>query len=150
MIKKLTVGDVYQLITTEPKTINENAQKQEVINTILSEPHTTRSLYVTNSHGILRGIITIEEIINNIAIRTGHIPRDMSIKSARKLFVLSPFGTAGDMMRSPVKVTKESDLHTALKKMADNNLTELPVTDDEEKVIGELNAFTFLKCINFS
>lgn len=147
MTKELTVGDVYQLITTEPKTVHENAQKQEVINTLLTGSKTSHSVYVTNSLGILRGIITSGDIINSIAIRIGHIPRDLSMKSAHKLFVLSPFGTASDMMRPPVQVKKKSDLQSALKKMADNNLSELPVTDEEGKVIGELNAFEFLKCI---
>lgn len=147
MIKELTVGDVYQLITTEPKTIHEQAQKQEVINILLADPQTSRSVYVTNSPGKLQGIITIEEIINSIAIKIGHIPRDLSVKSAYKLFVLSPFGTAGDMMRAPVQVTKSSDLQTALKIMADNNLSELPVTDDEGKLIGDLNACEILKFI---
>jgi CBS domain-containing protein len=51
------------------------------------------------------------------------------------------------MMRAPVQVTKESELQTALKKMADNNLSELPVTDNEGKIIGDLNAFEVLKFI---
>lgn len=69
------------------------------------------------------------------------------METAHKLFVLSPFGTASDMMRAAVQVTKKSDLQTALKKMADNNLSDLPVIDEDGKVIGELNAFEFLKFI---
>lgn len=146
-MKGLTVGDVYQLITTEPKIINENAQKQEVIDALLSGSNITRCVYVIDSLGKLRGIITIGDIIHSLAIRIGHMPRPLSIKTTYKLFVLSPFGTAGDMMRAPVQVTKEADLQTALKKMADSNLSELPVTDEDGKVIGDLNAFAFLKYI---
>lgn len=147
MERALTVGDVYQLITTEAKTIDENAPKEEAIKVMLSGASSTNSVYVINSTGKLRGVITVDDIIDSIAVRIGYIPKDLSIKTARKLFVLSPFGNASDMMRTPVHVTKESDLQTALKKMADNNLTDLPVIDADGKLIGDLNAFEILKCI---
>lgn len=147
MKRALTVGDVYQLITTEAKTIDENAPKQEAIEVMLSGASSAHSVYVINSIGKLRGVITIDDIIDSIAIRIGYIPKDLSLKTARKLFVLSTFGTASDMMRTPVHVTKESDLQTALKKMADNNLTDLPVVDEDGKIIGDLNAIEILKCI---
>ncbi len=67
--------------------------------------------------------------------------------TASKLFELSPFGTAADMMQLPVFLTKETELQAALKKMVDNNLYELPVTDEEGRVIGDLNAFEILKFI---
>lgn len=147
MERALTVGDVYQLITTEAKTIDENAPKQEAIKVMLSGASSTHSVYVINSTGKLRGVITVEDIIDSIAVKIGYIPKDLSIKTARKLFVLSPFGNVSDMMRTPVHVTKESDLQTALKKMADNNLTDLPVIDADGTLIGDLNAFEILKCI---
>lgn len=147
MKRALTVGDVYQLITTEAKTIDENAPKQEAIEVMLSGASSTHSVYVINSIGKLRGVITVDDIIDSIAVRIGYIPKNLSIKTARKLFVLSTFGTASDMMRKPVHVTKESDLQTALKKMADNNLTDLPVVDEDGKIIGDLNAIEILKCI---
>jgi CBS domain-containing protein len=147
VLKALTVGDVYQLITTEAKTINENAQKQEVIDVILAGSNITRSVYVVDILGKLRGIITIDDIIGSIAVRTGYTPSSLSIKSAQKLFVLSPFGYAGDMMRAPVQVTKKTQLQTALEKMAEHDLSDLPVTDEEGRVIGDLSAFVILKFV---
>jgi CBS domain-containing protein len=146
-MNKPTVGDVYRLITKEAKTIDQNAKKHEVVKILLSGSTATRSVYVVNDIGQLKGIITVGDVIASIAVRTGHIPRRLSIKTAYKLFKLSGFGVAGDMMRAPVRVTKESELQTALEKMADNNLSELPVTDKEGKIIGDLNAFEVLKFI---
>ncbi|MDD4238961.1 MAG: CBS domain-containing protein [Desulfotomaculaceae bacterium] len=147
MSKVITVGDVYQLITTEAKTIDENAPKQEVISVFLSGSNLTHCVYVVNSLGKLQGIITMNDIIDSIALKIGYTPRSLNVISVPKLFELSPFGTASDMMRAPVYVTEQSELQAALKKMADHNLSELPVTDEEGKVIGDLNAFEILKFI---
>ena len=145
MKRALTVGDVYQLITTEAKTIDENAPKQEAIEVMLSGASSAHSVYVINSIGKLRGVITIDDIIDSIAIRIGYIPKDLSLKTARKLLCCQPL--ALQVIVRHLYVTKESDLQTALKKMADNNLTDLPVVDEDGKIIGDLNAIEILKCI---
>jgi len=146
MAKALTVGDVYQLVTAEVKIVDEKALNQEVINVLLSGSSSTTCVYVINAQEKLQGIITVDDIINCVSVQIGYIPRSLNL-TARKLFVLSPFGTAADMMKPPVYVTRETELQTALKKMADHDLSELPVTDQEGRVIGDLNAFEILKFI---
>lgn len=130
-----------------PKQLIKMQKKHEVVDILLSGSTATRSVYVVNDTGELKGIITVEDVIACLSVIAGHIPRNLSIKTSYKLFKLSGLGAAGDMMRAPVQVTKESELQTALKKMADNNLSELPVTDNEGKIIGDLNAFEVLKFI---
>ncbi len=51
MINKPTVGDVYQLITTEVKVIDENAPKKDVIDVLLSGSNTANYVYVVNALG---------------------------------------------------------------------------------------------------
>jgi len=45
---------------------------------------------------------------------------------------------------TPVYVTEEEDLESAMKLLIENELDELPVIDKDQKVIGELNILEIL------
>jgi len=50
-------------------------------------------------------------------------------------------------MWPPVYVTKGNKLQEALEKMVQQRMNELPVVDEDGKVIGDLNAFELLKFV---
>jgi CBS domain-containing protein len=141
------VGDIYRLVTLQTKTVNENAFKNEVIKAMLTGPPTVRSVYVVDEDGHLKGIITLNHILKGIAVQQGLATGNIDLKSPFKLFRYTPFGKARDMMRSPVHVTRNTKLQEALEKMIQQHMNELPVVDEEGKVIGDLNAFELLKFV---
>lgn len=141
------VGDIYQLLTCEAKTVNENAPKKEVIEVMLSGSPMAHTVYVVDDTGQLKGIITLGHIMKGIAVQQGLDTGNYDFKSPYKLFQYSPFGLAKDIMGQPVYVTKDTNLQAALEKMVLGHIDELPVLDTDGKVIGDLNAFEILKFI---
>nr|WP_315988426.1 CBS domain-containing protein [Desulforamulus aquiferis] len=101
----ITVGAVHCLITTLPKCVNIKASKQEILETMLNGSPFTRAVYVTSDDGVLEGIITLQDVLEGLVISLGYNPHE-EIKTSQKLFKYSPFGTAGDIMKSPVFVKK--------------------------------------------
>lgn len=147
MISIIKVKDIYKLLTCQAKVIKENANKQEAVSTVLSGSPVSRSVYVVDDHRRLKGIITLEEIIKGVAVKSGIMPHDLNLNTPFQLLHYSPFGTARDLMAPPVSVTLETRLQEALEKMVEYRLNELPVVDDEGKIVGDLNAFEMLKFI---
>jgi len=141
------VGDIYQLLTCDAKTVNENAPKKEVIKAMLSGSPMARTVYVVDDAGQLKGVITLGHIMKGFAVQQGLDTGDNDFKSPFKLFRYSPFGLAKDIMGQPVYVTKDTKLQAALEKMVLGHIDELPVVDADGKVIGDLNAFEMLKFI---
>ena len=141
------VGDIYQLLTCNPKTINENASQQEVIEAMLSGSPLARSVYAVDDAGHLKGIITLNNIMQGIAIQKGLAIRDIDFKSPFKLLRYTPFALARDIMGTPIYVTRDTKLQDALEKMVSELINELPVVDGDGKIIGDLNAFELLKFV---
>ena len=104
-----------------------------------------RSVYVVDDAGHLKGIITLGQIMKGIAVQEGLGTRDNDFKSPYKLFQYSPFGLAKDIMGPPAYVTKNTKLQAALETMVLGRINELPVVDEDGKVIGDLNAYELLK-----
>ena len=141
------VGDIYQLLTCQAKTVSENSSKQEVIEVMLSGSPMARAVYVVDDVGKLKGIITLGHIMKGLAVQQGLATRDNNFKSPYKLLQYSPFGLAKDIISPPVYVTKETNLQEALEKMVFQRINELPVVDEAGMVIGDLNAFELLKFV---
>jgi CIC family chloride channel protein len=58
---------------------------------------------------------------------------------------LSVVVNAADIMRPPVSVKAEDDLHTALEVMLENGIRQLPVVDDKGRIIGFVDEETIAK-----
>jgi CIC family chloride channel protein len=49
---------------------------------------------------------------------------------------LAPMTIAHDVMMPPVSVAESEDLHTALEAILKHGMREVPITDDEGKIVG--------------
>lgn len=141
----LLVKDIYQMLTCEYKAVKESATKQEIIEALLEGSPLVRSVCVVDEGGKLMGIITLADIMKGIAVQSGYNSGVIDLKSSRKLFQYSPFSKAGDIMSPPVYVSLDMKFQTALEKMIEHELDELPVIDEQGRLIGDLNAFELLQ-----
>ena len=144
----MTVGCVYRILDTTPNLINQNATNQEVIDTLIQKGSPfMHSIYVVDDDERLMGIITLQIVLDSIMLRLGYTPQN--IKITETLFKYSIFGSAKDIMKRALEiyVKKETSLEESLKLMADYKLSQLPVINDDRKVIGDLNIFEVLKHI---
>ncbi len=98
-----------------------------------------------NFDEILRRVANSTETLFPVVDRDGHLTGIFSLRDVRLALLgshLGPLVMAADFATKPVRtVTLKDDLHTALKRMTELNLDELPVVepDDATQLIGLLS-----------
>ncbi len=133
-MKRLKVGSIRNLITREASIVHEDDELLKVAEEIVRDPK-TRTVYVVNSEGKLVGLIPVLELVQYLYYDS--IP--MEYIMYRFPLTLSREPRAKDIMLPPVYVKDDESLQSALVKMFKNNLKELPVVDDDMRVVGDLN-----------
>ncbi len=133
-MKRLKVGSIRNLITREASIVHEDDELLKVAEEIVRDPK-TRTVYVVNSEGKLVGLIPVLELVQYLYYDS--IP--MEYIMYRFPLTLSREPRAKDIMLPPVYVKDDESLQSALVKMFKNGLKELPVVDDDMRVVGDLN-----------
>lgn len=119
LLKRLKVRDVYR--PDHVVTIGAAAPLGHVVEAVLGAPEWQDSFPVLGQDGALQGIIS------------GDV-----LRGAMKEGSLGSLVIAADVMLPATHVTPADDLHTALVRLLESNLRELPVIDDG-KVAGLLD-----------
>lgn len=138
----LKVGDVFDILTGEPAVVEEDALLKDAVEAI-TQHLTSHKVYVVDSEGMLKGVITIETLLRQVGYIVG----------VRKKGMVSFFGflsgilkeNVTEFMDEPVSVTKNDRVLDAMQLMVEHHLNDLPIVDDEEKLIGELHSIEILK-----
>ena len=133
-MKKIKVSSIRNLITQNASIVGEEDSLLKVAEEIVGDPR-TRSVYVVDRNGSLKGIIPVIELIQYLYYN--YIPKEYIFY--RFPLALSGESNAKDIMLPPVYVYDKDSITDALKKMFKNNLKEIPVVDDNMKIIGDLN-----------
>jgi len=133
-MKKVRVSDIRNLITKNASVVKEDDSLLKVAEEIARDPR-TRSVYVVDKSGKLKGIIPVIELIQYLYYE--YIPQEY-------VFYHFPLALSGkpiarDIMIPPVYVYDRDSITDALKKLFKNNLKEIPVVDENMKIIGDLN-----------
>ena len=139
-MKKIKVGNIRNLITQEASIVYENDNLLKVAEKIVEDPK-TRAVYVVNSENKLVGIIPVIELVQYLYYE--YIPPEYILY--RFPLIMSGEPKAKDIMLPPLYVKDDDSLEDAFKKMFKNNLKELPVVDDEMRVIGDLNILELIE-----
>jgi len=133
-MKKVRVSDIRNLITKNASVVKEDDSLLKVAEEIVRDPR-TRSVYVVDKSGKLKGIIPVIELIQYLYYE--YIPQEY-------IFYHFPLAMSGEpvadeIMLPPVYVHDRDKITDALKKLFKNNLKEIPVVDENMKIIGDLN-----------
>lgn len=134
-LEQLRVGDFDQLISQMPPAVQKSAVLGQVIEVMLASPR-SRKVYVIDVEGNLVGAVTSESVMKLVVHRAG-----IGENSAKPFIEL-----IGQVLREGVEQAMEkahpvkpsTPLMVALSLMHDHHLTEVPVVDDDYKLIGEL------------
>jgi CBS domain-containing protein len=141
-IRDVKVEDVYDTMVGKPAIVKDDALLKDAIEAMTIN-HISRKVYVTDSEGKLLGMISMETMLKKVGYRVG--VREEGVVSFFK-FVTGIFKeNVTEFMKDPISVTNENKVLDALKIMVDNHLNDLPVVDDEGKIIGELNSLEILE-----
>jgi len=136
-VKRIKVKEVRGLITIKPTLVRENASLYQVARDLISDPK-TRAVYVVDKENHLKGIITLESIMR-YAFK--HHLGEESLHPPIKFFTAEK---AEEIMTPPIYAREEDDLEEVLGEMLKHKLEELPVVDEDLKVIGDLNMLEIL------
>ncbi len=134
-LEQLRVGDFDQLISQMPPAVQKSAVLGQAIEVMLTSPR-SRKVYVIDVEGNLVGVVTSESVIKLVVHRAGI--RENSAKPFIELIRQVLREGVEQAMDKPRPVKPSTPLMMAISLMHDYHLTELPVVDDDYKLIGEL------------
>ena len=129
------VGDVFDLIVRRPATVTAGSSVNDVIDGMLGNP-VSRKVYVVDDERRLLGMVNTDTVLRLIGYRTGI--RELGGMSFYR-FLRDMFKEEVGSLMSPTRsVTKEDGLKKALDIMIKDHVNDLPVVDEEGRIIGEL------------
>jgi Mg/Co/Ni transporter MgtE len=136
-----TVDDVYNIAVGEPASVKSGDVLKNAVDAIINHP-VSQKVYVVDNTGKLIGTVSIDSLLRQVGNRIG--ARKSGITSFINLLTEVAHEEVEKFMVKPVSVKKDTELRHALKLMLENNLTDLPVVDEDNKLIGELNGLEII------
>ena len=146
IISKSTVKDVYKLIEKHALVISENSTINKML-ALLIEETKTRHVYVTDNENRLLGSVRLHSILTYFVPSFVLDRNDNEVVSDYlTYFKFSEAISIKDIMETnPIFVTEETELKRALILMGDANINEIPVVDQNKRILGELNLLKVAK-----
>ena len=143
-IGKLKVSDFLDSCGDEPSTIGWGDSIQKLVEELFEHP-SSRAVYVLDEDKKLLGTVSFRDIIRVTNAKLGIRGRGVSgtfqyLRDAHK-------ETAHDLMRPPVKTKLSTPLCDALEKMEEFKINNLPVVDDDGRLVGELSGLKVLHLV---
>ena len=132
------------------KTVNELAtnkcvkvgQRDRIYEAIekIAEDKETMLACVVDEQNRLRGVITPKELLKVIEVREYGATRSPFFEGPEVLHLLTS-RYAEDIMTGPISVKADDAIEKAINVMLDEGFYEVPITDKDGKLIGEINYF---------
>lgn len=122
--------------------VSEEASIEEVIDAMVNIGH-SRLLYVVNEHRELTGAISLGLLTRHV-FSPSHEPQI----HARFLMNMITAETAKEiMLKNPVVASIEDNVGIVLEQMIKANVKEIPILDEERRVVADLTIIDLLKVI---
>ncbi|GEM_PF-1469758 len=130
----MKVKDAYEKLSPHTDKVQVDDSIERVFEVLLRNK-STRTVFVVDERGYLRGVITLQEIFNLLEEST---PKKLLffLKQQKK-------DCAGDIMVKPTIVKLEDTLEDALIVAKNCGLQDIPVCKDG-KLVGELDCFELI------
>jgi CBS domain-containing protein len=143
-IGDIRVSDVITEVakTVKPATVSIEANMRDAVEAIIEDSE-TRKVYVVDGDGKLKGMVTLETLLRHAGYRLG--VRSTGVTSFLRMLAEISDDKVTEVMSKPVKVLHNEMLMNVTKLMVENHLNDLPIVDDDNVLIGELNGLDILK-----
>ena len=128
--------------TVKPATVSTEASLKNAVEAIV-EDSDTRKVYVVDDEGRLMGTITLETLLRLAGYRLG--VRSTGVTSLLRMLAEISDDKVTEVMGKPIKVLHNEMLVNVTKLMVEHHLNDLPVVDDNNVLVGELNGLDILK-----
>lgn len=120
--------------------VSKRATVSEIIDAFAVSDH-SRVLYVVDDEWRFIGVLSLGNMIRHVFFHY----HDPSIDS-RSLVSMVVSETAGDFMqREPMFAIHSEDVEDVIQRMIDRNVKEIPILDDEKRVIADITIVDLLK-----
>lgn len=117
----------------KPLIVQDDSSMEEIMDTMIRSKH-SRTLYVVDPEGQLRGAISLRTLVKHAFARS-HEPQI----HPRFLMHMITAETARDIMQEkPAFATEEEEVGRVLKRMVESGVEEIPIVDVEKKVVGHV------------
>lgn len=124
----------------KPPVVTEHATIQNVIDAMIQFDH-SRVVYVQDEAGKLSGAISLGALAKHVFSRS-HEPQI----HARVLISMITAETAKDIMQKrPLFALQSEEVGNVLKRMIESNVKEIPILDEDRRVIGDITMLDLLK-----
>ena len=139
----MNVGEVHKLIVEDAATISPGSPLDELLKKIVEDPR-TRHVYVVDGKNTLVGSVRLNSVLEYLFTMT-------SMSAREDQGILGLVGLIGakyvkDIMDThPSYVHLDTSVNDTVKLMIEEKVCELPVVDEKQRVIGEIN---FLEIID--
>jgi CBS domain-containing protein len=137
------VKRVRELMLKEFVKIGEKERIYKAVEDIAKSGKTTIAC-VVDEEGRLKGIITPRELLKAIEVREFGAIRYPFFDWAEALGLLTS-KYAEDIMSAPVSVRSDDEVERAINIMLDKGFYEVPVVDEEGRVVGEITYFSIIE-----
>lgn len=139
LLGDILVNDIDHLLVPNPASVSAHASMKDVLEK-MTEDLRTRQVYVVDSENCLVGTVRMHSVVEYL------FPYDAILELNKSLYsaYLPKMGakTAADLMISPaVRVTKETTLGDMAGLLMKEGISELPVVDEKEHLIGQVNMY---------
>ncbi len=134
--------NVKDLMSSKFVKVAEQDQISRVVVKIAKDKETMLAC-VLDEEGRLKGIITPKEVLRAVEIREFGTIRRPFFEGQEILRILSS-KYAKDIMSPPVSVKPEDSVDKAIDIMLDKGFYEVPVVDEQGKIVGLINYFSII------
>jgi len=133
---------VKELATNICLTVGHRDRIYEAIEKIAADKETMLAC-VVDEQNRLRGVITPKELLKVIEVREYGATRSPFFEGPEVLhFLTSRY--AEDIMTGPISVKADDEIEKAINVMLDEGFYEVPITDKDGKLIGEISYFSII------
>ncbi len=130
-----------QLKQRKVPVVPRRATVSEIIDAFAASDH-SRILYVVDDECRFIGVLSLGNMIRHVFFHY-HDPSSIDSRSIINMVVSE---TAGDFMqREPMFAIHSEDVEDILQRMIDHNVKEIPILDDEKRVIADITIVDLLK-----
>ncbi len=143
LLNALTVADVWELVIDEPSTIGPDAPLVELLEKMVEDTR-TRHVYVVDEESRFLGTVRMTTVTELLF----PLPALNAVMSEPYLFHRINLGsqTVREVMnQNPRKVNTDSGLQDLASILIEERITELPVVDESNILIGQVNMYEIIK-----
>ncbi|MFA5374458.1 MAG: CBS domain-containing protein [Dehalococcoidia bacterium] len=133
---------IKDLMTTEFIKVNEDEEIYKVVSKVAAAKSSLLAC-VVDKEGKISGIITPKEILKAVEV-CGYDQMKRPLFSGREVAHIMTSRYAKDIMSDPVFAKSGDDVQQAIDIMIDRGFYEVPVVDDDSKLVGLVDYFAVI------